>query len=184
VCSGSRLLSPAVRWQKSRTKPSAHKVDRGRTAFSTVNDGRAERRAANGVVKADRSTAQRERPDREPTDRDAEPQCSATQREDQTDGRSSNGDKTASNTGNRDTSDCYVPDRDNPVSHSRSHRGGVDAHADVYHRPAADAGARSVLESQNGSLLNAGAAHNSRGIAADALAADGLLANGTQSDCG
>src|SRR5437867_1212251 len=75
-----------------------------------------------------------------------------------------------------------VPDGDDTLRHSRTHRGRVNTDADVNQRPAAQAGTRPILEAQNRSLLDARAAQEPRGVAADTLPADSLLTSGTEPD--
>lgn len=175
---------PAMRREDSRAKPLPNKVNHGRITSSAVDDRRTERRAADGVNKPNRRTAERDGSNRQPANRQAQPQRRTAEREEQAEGSPTDGNKTARETGDRDAPYRHVPDRDNTPGHSRPHRGRVDTRADVNQRPAADAGARPVLESQNHSLLDARAAHEPRGLVADTLAADSLLANDAEPDGG
>ena len=92
------------------------------------------------------------------------------------------GHKTTRETSDGHAPDRHVPDGDNTLRHSRTHRGRVNTDADVNQRPAAQAGTRPILEAQNRSLLDARAAQEPRGVAADTLPANSLLTSGTEPD--
>jgi hypothetical protein len=165
--------SPAMRRQDPRGEPLANEINHRLIASSPVDDRRTECR-----------TTKREGSDRQSANRHAQSQRQATEREQEAEGGSTDGHKTTSDTSNRHTPDREVPNGDNTLGHSRTHRDRINTGADVNERPAAEAGTRPVLESKHRSLLDARAADKPRGVAADALAADSLLADGTQSDCG
>ena len=173
-----------MRRQDPRAEPLANEVNHGRITSPPIDDRRTECRTTDGVHKPEGRTTKRDGSDRQAANRHAQSQRQATEREQETDGDPTNGHKTTCETGNCHTPDRDVPDGDNTLGHFRTHRQRIDTGADVNQRPAAEAGTRPVLESKHRSLIDARAADKPRGVAADALAADSLLANGTQPDCG
>jgi hypothetical protein len=174
--------SSTTRREHSRSKRPSDKVDHGRITVSAVDDRGAKSCAADGVDKPDGGASERDRSDGESANGYTQPECETAKREQQAARRPAHGHKPTRETGNRHTSNGDVPDRDDAPRHARSHGGRIKSRANMNEWPVANGGVRPVFESENGSLLGARPAHDTRTVAANALAADRLLADGAETD--
>src|SRR5262249_19750415 len=127
--------SPASCRHDAGSHPVPEKTDRRRIAMTSGDRGRSERDAADGILQADRQSANRDGAGREPAHRDAKADCDAAERKQQAEGCATKAEQATRQATDGDSADGHVTDRDYALRDARPHRDSVDTGANMQQWP-------------------------------------------------